>query len=405
MRNCLIAQSGGPTAVINASVVGVVLENYKNNYYDKVYAGLNGIEGILNRKLIDMCSFSIEELNLLKHTPSAALGSCRYKLKNHSEALKEYENFFQILKENHIKTFFYIGGNDSMDTVNKLHNYAVEKNIPVQIIGIPKTIDNDLPITDHTPGFGSAAKLISTTALECFLDSSVYSNNGIFIMETMGRDAGWLACSSALAKLKGKPVVDFIYLPEVAFNKEKFLFEVEKRYKEKKQVFIVVSEGIKEEGGSFLEAAASLNVNDKFGHVQLGGVCGTLKQLILQEGITNRVKTLELGIIQRCAMHFASNVDIEEAYNAGSAALLYSMEGISGYMVGIKRLSNFPYKSTNFIIETSKVANKIKLVPESYIDKENSFINNEVIEYIEPLIMDCPNLKMENGIPKYIRIK
>jgi len=360
MRNCLIAQSGGPTAVINSSVVGVVLENKNIGYFDNVYAGLNGIEGILNKKIINFSQFSDEEIHNFRYTPSSGLGSCRYKMKNFSENADEYKNFFNILDEYEIDTFFYVGGNDSMDTVAKLSEYAEIHSIDKKIIGIPKTIDNDLMHTDHTPGFGSAAKFISTVVLETYLDSSVYINNGVFILETMGRDTGWLAASSALAKIDGKSVADFIYLPERAFSKIDFINDVRNKMKEQNKVFIVASEGLKDECGNFLSQLDNSGGFDNFGHAQLGGVCNYLKQLIINAGITSRVKTLELGVMQRCAMHIASQVDIDEAYGAGKAALQYAIEGNTGYMVGIRRIQNAPYKSENFLIKANEVCNKIK---------------------------------------------
>ena len=223
MSNCIIAQSGGPTSAINSSVVGLLNANKELKTFEKVYGGLNGIEGILNKNIIDLSLVSDEEINHFRFTPSSGLGSCRYKLKDVDSSSQEYENLIKILREYDITSFFYVGGNDSMDTIAKLSKYAKINNIDITFMGIPKTIDNDLKFIDHTPGFGSAAKFIGTTVLETYLDASVYINNGIFILETMGRDTGWLAASACIAKMNNKPVVDFIYLPEVAFDKDKFL--------------------------------------------------------------------------------------------------------------------------------------------------------------------------------------
>lgn len=405
MKNCLVAQSGGPSAVINSSFMGVLDEAMQSGCYDNVYAGLNGIEGILKGSLVNLSDIPYEELRLLKYTPSSALGSCRYKMKNYKEDTSEYELLFKILNENNIKTFFYIGGNDSMDTVRALTEYNKIHKTDIQVMGIPKTIDNDLMETDHTPGFGSASKFIATTVLESYLDSSVYINNGIFIVEAMGRDTGWLTASAALAKINGKPVVDFIYLPEVPFLKEKFLEDVSKRFKEQNQVFIVASEGIKDENNEFIAKTGAVAVHDKFGHAQLGGVCGSLKSMITEAGITSRIKTLELGVTQRSAMHCASATDIEEAYNVGREAVKYSAEGATGYMVGIRRLQNNPYKSDTFLVDPSKVANHIKYFPSSWITNEGNWITKEAEEYISPLIQGSPNLTMENGLPKYAVLK
>lgn len=405
MKNCLVAQSGGPTSVINASFMGVLDEALDSKAYDNVFAGINGIEGILNEKIISLSEMPYDEIKGMRYTPSSGLGTCRYKMKDFRADSSEYEKLFEIFKKKDIKVFFYIGGNDSMDTVRVLTEYTKLNNIDVQVIGIPKTIDNDLMETDHTPGFGSAAKFIATTILESYLDSSVYINNGVFIMEAMGRDAGWLTASAALAKINGKPVVDFIYLPESTFVKEKFLEDVRKRFKEQNQVFIVVSEGIKDETGTFIAKANIGAAHDKFGHAQLGGVCNNLKTLIIESGITSRVKTLELGVTQRSAMHCVSLTDIDEAYTLGREAVKYSTQGVTGYMIGIRRLQDNPYKSDTILIEPSKVANHIKYFPKEWISPEGNWVAQEAVDYILPLIQGSPNIPMENGLPKYTMIK
>lgn len=400
MKNCIVAQSGGPTAVINASVVGVVEENNRSSHYDNVYGGLNGIEGILNENIINLSKLQTEELNGLKYTPSSGLGSCRYKLKDYKIEDSEYKKLIEILKKHSIKTFFYIGGNDSMDTVDKLSEYAEMHSIDIQFIGIPKTIDNDLVGTDHTPGFGSAAKYVATTVLECYCDTNVYSFNGVFIMEIMGREAGWLAASAALGRINGKSAADFIYLPEVPFSTEKFLEDVGNRLKVKNSVFVAVSEGIRDGNGRFI-AQMETGSHDKFGHVQLGGVCGNLKQLLIDNKITSKVKTLELGITQRAAMHNASKQDIDEAYKVGSDAVGYSTQGCSGVMVGITREGNKPYKMGTSLVKACEVANQIKSFPREWITPEGNNITMEGVEYITPLIIGAPDIKTENGLPKY----
>lgn len=400
MKNCIVAQSGGPTAVINASAVGVVKENNKSKLYDNVYGGLNGIEGILNEQIINLSDLSEEDLNSLKYTPSSGLGSCRYKLKDYKADDSEYKRLMDILNKHSINTFFYIGGNDSMDTVDKLSQYAELHSVQIQFIGIPKTIDNDLVKTDHTPGFGSAAKYVATTALECYCDSNVYPYNGVFIMEIMGREAGWLAASAALAVINGKSAADFIYLPEVAFSTEKFLEDVKNKLKEKNSVFIAVSEGIRDDKGRFI-AQMEGGAHDKFGHVQLGGVCSNLKQLLLDNKVTSKVKTLELGITQRAAMHTASMQDIAEAYKVGSDAVVYSSKGNTGVMVGITRESNNPYKMGTTLVKASEIANNIKTFPREWITPEGNHVTKEAIEYLAPLIMGDADIKTENGLPKY----
>ncbi len=402
MRNCLVAQSGGPTAVINASVVGIIEGNIDGKYYDKVFGGFNGIEGILNNNLIDLTNLSDEELKVFKYTPSSGLGSCRYKIKDYKVNDEEYVKFFNILDEHDIHTFFYIGGNDSMDTVNKFSQYAKLHKLDKQIIGIPKTVDNDLMVTDHTPGFGSAAKYIAQRTLETYLDSSVYIYNGIAILETMGRDTGWLAASATLARINGKPVADFIYLPEVEFCQEQFIKDVRRVYEEKNKVFIVASEGLKDSTGRYLSEIEDVGKHDEFGHAQLGGLGGYLKSIIDNAEITSRVKVLELGVAQRAGMCSASATDINSAYTAGYEAYKYSEEGSTGFMVAIKRVSNDPYKIEVFKANPSDIANHIKYFPLNWITEEGNNITEEAFEYISPLIMGEPDLVMENGLPKYI---
>lgn len=401
MTNCIIAQSGGPTAVINASVAGVVLENFNKGYYENVYAGINGIEGILNENIVNLSKENIEDIHNFRFTPSSGLGSCRYKMNDFTQDDSEYVKLFNILEKLNIDTFFYVGGNDSMDTVSKLSEYTKINKIPVKIIGIPKTIDNDLPITDHTPGFGSAAKFIATATLETYLDSSVYINNGIFILETMGRDTGWLAASACAAKINGKQVADFIYLPEVAFSTEQFLNDVANKFKEQNKVYIVASEGLKNSDGNFLSTLNLSGEHDNFGHAQLGGVGNYLKEIIVQAGITKRVKVLELGVLQRCAMHSNSKIDLDEAYMVGRDALNFAHQGATGYMVAIKRTSDAPYVSESFLVEANKVANHIKYVPSTWISEAGNNVTDAAFNYLDPLIQGSQSLNLTNGLPTY----
>lgn len=400
MSNCIVAQSGGPTSVINSSVVGLLNANKKLRAFDKVYGGLNGIEGILNKNIIDLSSISDEEIDHFRFTPSSGLGSCRYKLSDIDSCSQEYENLIKILKEYDITSFFYVGGNDSMDTIAKLSKYASINKIDIKFIGIPKTIDNDLMFTDHTPGFGSAAKFIGTSVLETYLDASVYVNNGIFILETMGRDTGWLAASSCLAKLDNKSVVDFIYLPEAAFDKDEFLRDVKQRFEEQNKVYIVVSEGIRDKNGKFISELQCAS-QDKFGHAQLGGVGNYLKNLIIESGITSRVKSLELGILQRCAMHCASYTDLTEAFKVGELALIHAAEGATGKMVAINRDSNEPYTVSYSLVDSDKVANHVSYFPNEWINEAGNFVTEEAYSYFKPLIKDLPNLALKGNLPKY----
>ncbi|WP_315077623.1 6-phosphofructokinase [uncultured Clostridium sp.] len=400
MSNCIIAQSGGPTSVINSSVVGLIHANKSLKIFDKVYGGLNGIEGILNKNIIDLTLINEEDLQTFRYTPSSGLGSCRYKLQNPDNFCDEYEKLIEILKQYDITSFFYIGGNDSMDTIAKLSAYSKKNNIDINFIGIPKTIDNDLMFTDHTPGFGSAAKFITTSVLETYLDSSVYINNGIFILETMGRDTGWLAASACIARIDNKPVADFIYLPETAFDKYQFINDVREKFKEQNKVYIVVSEGIKDETGKFISEFQCVS-NDNFGHAQLGGVSQYLRNLILDAGITKRVKALELGILQRCAMHSASDSDLNEAYDVGYVALQSAVNNESGKMVAIKREDFKDYKSSYFLVDADKVANNVRYFPSEWINEYGNFLKEEAYEYFSPLVKNIPNLKIENNLPQY----
>lgn len=393
MSNCIVAQSGGPTSVINSSVVGLIQANKDLKVYNKIYGGLNGIEGILSGNIINLSDFDSKDIIDFKYTPSSGLGSCRYKMKEVSESTEEYDKLLKILKDLDIKTFYYIGGNDSMDTTAKLGKYSKENNLDINFVGIPKTIDNDLMYTDHTPGFGSAAKFIATSVLETYLDSSVYKNNGIFILETMGRDTGWLAASACAARYFGEPVADFIYLPEVTFDKDKFLKDVRAKFEEQNQVYIVASEGLRNKEGNFLTSIKSTS-HDNFNHAQLGGVASYLRQLILKDGITSRVKALELGVLQRCAMHCASTTDVEEAFRAGYEALKAGQNGKNGYMVAINRDSDFPYTISYSLVESSKVANNVKYFPTEWINEEQNHVSKEAYQYFKPLIDGTPKYKI-----------
>ena len=404
MNNCIIAQSGGPTAVINASIMGVVAKNNELKHYDNVFGGMNGIEGILNEDIINLSKLSHEEVDTIKYTPAAALGSCRYKLKSFESNSADYIKLFEILEKNQIKTFFYTGGNDSMDTVHKLSLYAKEHNKDIKFIGIPKTIDNDLPVMDHTPGYGSAAKLIALTCLENYLDASVYTKKSAFIVEAMGRDTGWLAASASIARINGECIADFIYLPERVFDEKKFLEDVKVKLETQPHVFIVVSEGIKNEEGKFLSELNASTQKDIFGHVQLGGVGNYVRSLLIDNGVVSKARALEISTTQRCGMHCASQTDIEESFNIGQTAMKYSIEGENGMMVGIRRVSNNPYKSESFVLDTANVANQIKYFPAEWINENGNHVTSEAIEYILPLVQGEPKVKMENGLPKYYKL-
>lgn len=402
-HNIIIAQSGGPTAVINSSVYGAVKEALNNKYIEHVYAGINGIQGILNENIFDFKYETEENIELLKNTPASILGSCRYHLRDYKEDDEDYIKIFNIFKKYNIKCFIYIGGNDSMDTVKKLSEYGKHINSSVCIMGTPKTIDNDLFGIDHCPGFGSAAKYIATSVMELAQDANVYDNNIITIVEVMGRNAGWLAAASAIARLGNSEAPDLIYLPEVEFSFEKFEKDVRSIYCKKGKVFIVVSEGIKTSDGNYVSNFTDNNNVDSFGHSQLGGVANVLRNF-LSTRVEKRIKTIEFGILQRCASHCASQTDINEAVLVGREAVKYALNGKSGYMVSLKRISNNPYKCEIELVDIKKVANYEKKIPLEWINEERNFVTKEYLQYTLPLIQgefkNCSN----NGLPMYSQL-
>ena len=395
MSNCLVAQSGGPTSVINATVAGVVKANQMNPYYDKVYGGLNGIEGILKERFVDLTEMSDMENSVLKQTPSSALGSCRYKLKRDNVA--DFEKLFEILDKYDIETMFYTGGNDSMDTVAALSQYAAEHNITNhRFVGCPKTVDNDLMHTDHCPGYASAAKFIATTALHTWLDVNVYTRQEVFVLETMGRDAGWLAASACLSG-----VVDICILPEVAFDKEIFLNEVKKCIEEKNKCYIVVSEGAKYADGTYVAAGESKN--DGFGHAQLGGAGNALKNMILDAGVAERCKVQDLSTAQRCFASGQSLVDVNESFELGMSAHMRSTDGkFTGKMVGLVRKDQEEYDVDFVAIDADKVANYVKAFPSEWILPNFRGISKEALDYLRPLIVGSPVVIYADGVPAYV---
>ena len=396
MRNCIVAQSGGPSSVINATVAGVVKANQLTQYYDHVYGGLNGIEGILAERLYDLTDMSETENKILRQSPSSALGSCRYKLKR--ENVADFEKIIEVMKKNDVETLFYTGGNDSMDTVAALSEYAAANNIEgVRFVGCPKTVDNDLMHTDHCPGFASAAKFIATTASQCWQDVNVYTRQEVFILETMGRDAGWLAASSCLSG-----IVDVVVLPEEVFDKDKFFKAVKKNIDAKNKCFVVVSEGIKFADGTYV--AAGKAKNDGFGHAILGGAANALKEMILEECVAERVKVQDLSTAQRCHASEQSLVDVEESFKLGMSALMRSTDGVfTGKMVGVRRKDTEAYDVEYFAIEANKVANFVKSFPDEWILPEYAGISEEAYKYLRPLIEGQPEIIYENGIPAYVK--
>lgn len=401
-KNMIIGQSGGPTAVINSSLAGAIDYAFSNSNIGTVYGMINGIEGLLEENLInlnDVFEDKPYELNRLKLTPAMFLGSCRYKLSGEDD---EFKKVIDILKKYNIGYFVYIGGNDSMDTVQKLSDYTIANGIDVKVVGIPKTVDNDLNGIDHSPGFGSAAKYIATCVREVAYDTSIYSIKSVHIIEAMGRNAGWLTASSALARQEDMIAPHLIYLPEVPFSVEQFIKDVKEKLEEYNSIIVVVSEGIRDEKGNYI-SAQSTNV-DKFGHAQLSGTGAFLKSVI-EEEIGCKVRALEPSVIQRSAGHISSLTDVEEAFNLGYVAVRAAVGGKSGVFSTLRRLSDKPYSVEYTVEDVSVVANAEKKVPRSWINKDGNDVTQEMIAYLRPLIEGIAQTPYRNGMPDYIDIR
>ncbi|MEG1557092.1 MAG: 6-phosphofructokinase [Oscillospiraceae bacterium] len=402
---CIIGQSGGPTAVINASVCGAIATALKNPSITQVLAAKNGIKGILEDNLFDCGKEAEIELALLPNTPAAALGSCRYKLKDSAEDDTDYKRIVEVFKKHDVRYFFYNGGNDSMDTCNKVSKYMRDVGYDCRVIGIPKTIDNDLAATDHCPGYASAAKYIATSTAEISLDNKVYGKGAVIILEIMGRNAGWLTAAAALANEIGEGP-DLVYLPEVAFDVEKFLSDVESVYKEKGVCIVAVSEGIRDKDGKFISEYGSNGekTKDAFGHTQMGGLASTLVSLV-KARTGAKMRGIEFSLLQRCAAHCASKTDIVEAYMAGAAAVANAALGRTDMMVGLKRAAGENYKCDIVMVPLEEVANEEKKVPRAWINEEGNNMNQEFIDYALPLIAGEPDRVVENGLPRFAHLK
>lgn len=401
LANIAVGQSGGPTTVINSSLYGVIKEAFENDdKIGKVYGMINGIEGFIDGKVMDIkAEMSEEDIELLKNTPASYLGSCRYKLPE-SMADSIYKIIFEKFRELDIMYFFYIGGNDSMDTVHKLSIYAKMTNSPVKIIGVPKTIDNDLTCTDHSPGFGSAAKYVATTVRDIVMDANVYDTHSVTIVELMGRHAGWITAASVLArKYKGdNPVL--IYLPEVAFDVMEFVRRVKKELETNNNIIVCVSEGIKDAEGRFICEYASKAGVDTFGHKMLTG-CGKYLENVIKEELGVKVRSVELNVNQRCKAALASLTDIEEAIMAGRYGVRFGLAGETGKMVAFSRKEGPEYGIEYVPVDCEEVCNKEKVVPREWISEDRTDVNEEFIEYVTPLIMGEAKAPIENGLPKY----
>lgn len=402
--NLMFGQSGGPTSVINASAAGVFTEALKQTgVIDKVYGAANGIVGILNEKFYDMGQEEPEELMLLKTTPSSALGSCRYKLMDVEEDEKDYLRILEVFKKYNIRYFFYNGGNDSMDTCNKISKYLHSKNYECRVVGVPKTIDNDLAGTDHCPGFGSAAKYIATTVMEVYLDARVYNIGMITVIEIMGRNAGWLTAAAALASYKGHGP-ELIYLPELPFDLDQMMADVEREYAKDKKVIICVSEGVKTKDGKYIPELLGDLSTDAFGHKQMGGTATILADYI-KEKMNCKVRGIELSLMQRCAAHVASGVDVEEAFRAGQEAVRAAVAGRTDVMIGFARPESGPYETIYKVIPLSDAANAERVVPREWINTAGNHINQEFIDYALPLIQGDSDYVTEEGLPRFANLK
>lgn len=401
---CIFGQSGGPTAVINASAYGVIKAALESPYITRVLGAANGITGVLNDRLYDMGEEDPYELSLLLHTPSSELGSCRYKIKDPDEDDTDYRRILDVFKKYNVRYFFYNGGNDSMDTCNKISRYMEKVGYDCRVIGVPKTIDNDLFGTDHCPGFASAAKYIATSCMEVSKDARVYDTGMVTIIEIMGRHAGWLAGSAAIATYCGSGP-DLIYLPEVDFSMEKFLDDVKNVYRRTGKVLVAVSEGIHYADGTFVSEAKT-SATDGFGHAQLGGLAVMLADIVKKELGGVKVRGIELSLLQRCAAHTASQTDVDEAYLAGKTAFDSAVAGETGKMVAFKReIVDGEYQCKMELIPLTDVANYEKKVPLDWINATDNFVTMDFIEYVMPLIQGEPEIPREHSMPRYAKLK
>ncbi len=400
--NIVVAQSGGPTSVINASLLGVFRQAMTENEIDTVFGSLNGIEGIIHDRLVSLneCLATQEDMALLRQTPSSALRSCRYKLPSADEDPAVYEKIRRTLESHDIGAFFYIGGNDSMDTVHKLSTYFAKVGCPIRVMGVPKTVDNDLMEMDHTPGYGSAAKFVATTMTEIIRDCTVYDLDSVLIVEVMGRDTGWLTASAALPRLFGETAPHLVYLPEVPFSVEDFLADVKRIQQTSRTVIVAVSEGVEIDEASEFQSGKV----DNFGHKYLSGV-GKCLENIVSTRLGCKVRSVELNILQRCAAHIASATDVAEAEAVGMAAVRAAMAGETGKVAAIQRVSTDPYEVDYTCISVGEVANRVKYVPREWISAAGNDVTDAALAYIRPLIKGEPTILTENGLPRHFVLK
>lgn len=397
MGSLLVGQSGGPTAVINSTICGVFKEALKHQEITHLYGAIHGIDGVINERFIEIKDES--NLDLWQTTPGAILGSVRLRLKKYPEDLQTYEKILSVFKKYDITYFFYCGGNDSMDTCNKINHYFKEIGYNCTVLGLPKTVDNDLVETDHCPGYGSASKIVSTMIAEIYHDTSVYHKGRVTIVEIMGRDAGWLTAATHLANIyENGP--DLIYLPESPFDMNKFLKDVKTLYEKKKKVLVAVSEGIKDLDGEYILNYQSTKEGDAFGHLQLGGVAKVLSNTVSRK-LHLPVRAIELNLPQRCAAHLASLTDVKEAYKCGAFGVKSALKGKTGYMVSMERVQEYKIKYT--LKPLDLIAEKVKAFPTKWIINNNS-ISKEYLDYVLPLIKGESYPKYVNGLPVFAKI-
>lgn len=397
MGSLLVGQSGGPTAVINSSILGVFKEALRHEEITHIYGAINGIDGVLNERFIEVTKET--SLDNWKTTPGAILGSVRLRLKKYPEDLELYEKIKEVFKKYDITHFFYCGGNDSMDTCYKINDYFKQIGYKCTVLGLPKTVDNDLVETDHCPGYGSAAKIVSTIMAEVYHDTSVYKKGRVTIVEIMGRDAGWLTAATHLANVYNNGP-DLIYLPESAFDMDKFLEDVKNLYDKKKKVLVAVSEGIKDKNGEYILNYQNSSEGDAFGHLQLGGVALVLSDTVSQK-LKLPVRAIELNLPQRCAAHLASLTDVNEAFKCGSFGVKSALKNKTGYMIAMERVANYKIK---FVLKPlNLIAEQVKPFPTKWIIDGNK-ISDEYLDYVLPLIKGESYPKYINGLPVFAKI-
>lgn len=402
--NCLIAQSGSPTATVNASLAGLIQEALQYEEIEEVYGALNGLVGILNEDLVDLTEEKNKTIEGLKYTPAAVLGSSFYRLKGSAESKEDHQRIFEVFQAHNIRYFFYVGGNHSMDIADRINKAAQEANYELRVIGVPKAVDNELTQTDHCPGYGSAIKYLATITSEIGRDNeSMYTTEPASVIEVMGRN-GWLASGTILAKVASEDAPHIILVPEIPFNEEKFIGEVAKNLTQLNRVVVVVSDGMTDAQGKFLSQVGGSFNKDIFGHPQLGGVSEVLRRII-EDKVGVKCRTSRIGLPQRCAGHLGSKTDVEDAVLVGQAAVKSAIEGKSGYMVTLQRSGNDPYACTTGIAPLLEVAEGHRPVPREWFDEGGVLPNQTFIDYLRPLIQGEVEAPRENGLPRYVRLE